>query len=526
MKRLFRNGTLILTFAILGIAAAAQFVLPALYQSNLDRFAADLMEQNGTQLTYQETQTGLLGTSFTVNGVAIEDATNPAPLNIESLFFDVTMADYFQNLASLIQGRGIQRINLLTVSDAKLPLGEMGGQMEAQNIVVSRLDLPALQTLLENAANADQTGAVQVESLPFQSLDILDLNLRDERSIVTLDTLRFDTVEDRLYDVSIEALDSDITLEQGTLSFQLASLDVDDLYLPRFPQSITDIGDLDTEDPEDQDRILALQEEFLRAYVQLYVKSFRLKGLRAKSDLFFDFSIQEIAYDILDGRPGPQNIYLPFKTDAKIDDMTLTLGPIGVIALMAVSPALPTTLTINGSGTSEWDIDSGRYAVKSSFALDNLMSLAVDMDLTGISEQTFADYVEFSLASATQEELTAASLPESFQDIGIRAANLEVQDLGAIDVAYTIADAQGLPKDVAPALLKAQIAANANMLAAQMPQANEIADALGSFIDGSKTLRINLAPDEPVTLGELQGADQVQIEASAVDRLGFTIETK
>ncbi|PWE18231.1 hypothetical protein DDZ18_01070 [Marinicauda salina] len=152
------------------------------------------------------------------------------------------------------------------------------------------------------------------------------------------------------------------------------------------------------------------------------------------------------------------------------------------------------------------------------FEMRDGFRLSFEQDFGGVTE-----YTERYLAAMAEGDLDAGELPpEVFEPLLVHSFSMRLEDRSLLDRALEAgAEAQG----VTPEELRMQAAAMVGMglmaASAEAPQAlvASLGQALTGFINQGGALLVSVAPDEPVSVGEIM-ADPNAMDA---ERLGLTV---
>ncbi len=160
-----------------------------------------------------------------------------------------------------------------------------------------------------------------------------------------------------------------------------------------------------------------------------------------------------------------------------------------------------------------YDPKSGGIDITSSGKGDGLYAMDFDLKVT--------DFDYESLASSQVDE---AGKEAALQNLKINNVTLRLDDDKMLDTIFAVV---GVANDQDPAQLRSQamglLALGALQGAQISPRISQYATALSSFVGEGGTLEVKVAPDAPVTLGELAEGSEGQ-PAAMLDLLNLTVE--
>ena len=430
MKKVF--GALVVLAT--GVAAAMYFFMPKSYESNLEALAEELKNEQGVLLTYDTTETGSFGSSFTINNLKLDAPDEEATITVGRLDMDGSDA-FFQNMGSLLSQGDIAKLDKLTLNRVEMNNKNAPTNIvQVQKIEMTNVDAAALQNLLDAQNEPTQASPrLSYNDIPFETLDLQTISANGEDMALTLDGLRVSTPQDRLVDVQLENLDLAATQNASPVTVTLASLSVEDYYIPEFPEFV---APLESENPSPEElaaqraKAEAFAAELRQTMSQTGMKAFALRDLKARADA----NQAELALDALDFSSSDENIY-----NFSMDQLSLD----------AATPAAPVNVSLGSIKVDDLYLPS---FVDLMDGLEPPRTVDEDIDLEALAAKR----------KETEKELLRRILQthlKSFSINNFQAKSEGMFEASLADISYTLEGRVGAQGFFLPSQTKSQIKA-------------------------------------------------------------------
>lgn len=406
-----------------------------------------------------------------------------------------------------------------------ITMNNMSTSDEDANVTIKKLELikpsPTLSNEIAKAFGGDDEAFEEVEGdIGIGGFDMVGLDVAGDDGKITMDKFMFGAAEDKTGVFTIRNLNMDIQ-EDEDVKLSLGSIDVTGVNIDKYKGLVSESFKSGKNGEEIGEEAMKKIMNSMNPYAPDY-KNFSLKN--------FDMDVAGLTVDVasIDGETtvkngittitqntSPMIITPPAEGGKKeMQQFTTALSDMGYDRLVFQS-------------SSKSILDEARDSVEvidSYLEMENGFKLNFDYSLNGVKEL-------MEKATALSANNAAANNPlaamEMLSSMTVSKARIAFQDNSIVDRSFKFAaKQQGSDVDMLRNSAKAGLAFLPMMAKdpAQQTLAMEASQALGSFLDNSGTLVIEMNPPTPVDMGAVtSGAQQGNFDVST---LGLSIRAE